>query len=365
MSLIKGFKRFTLNLIAGINAVTIVLMLFVGMSDRIDPESHPFLSCLGLSFPVLIVVNLLFILFWVIFSFKRVIIPFVGFLICYSPIRTYCPLNRSSSEKADFTLMTYNMAGFSNDENGLIGGRLPESIDHVEESDADVVCMQEEGIEDDWVVRFAKKYPYRDSCLQEPSGNCITVLSRYPILKKTRIPFEGFTYNLAADFVLDVDGKQVHLINCHLETAGLTSEERQQFKRMMKGEEAADSARENSRLLLVKIGKHNVKRAGQVKNILQYMDKYPDESFIVCGDFNDTPISYTRHKMAERLTDCYRESGFGPGWTFHRDAIRVRIDHVLCSSDITPIDCKTDNSIASSDHYPVLCRLKIKSKTEK
>ena len=57
-------KQFTVNLIAGANVATVVLMLAAGYSDRIHPADMPLVSTLGMTFPFFLIANLLFLLFW-------------------------------------------------------------------------------------------------------------------------------------------------------------------------------------------------------------------------------------------------------------------------------------------------------------
>ena len=45
--MIKQIKSFVVNLIAGANIATILLMLLAGYSDRLNPAEHPLLSVLG------------------------------------------------------------------------------------------------------------------------------------------------------------------------------------------------------------------------------------------------------------------------------------------------------------------------------
>ena len=58
------------------------------------------------------------------------------------------------------------------------------------------------------------------------------------------------------------------------------------------------------------------------------------------------------------LTDCYAATGRGPGFSFNQQAFYVRIDNILCSNHFTPYNCKVDNKIKASDHYPIFCWLK-------
>ena len=251
----KGLKRFTANMIMGANVASIILMLLVGYSDRLNPQEHPMLSCLGLTFPAFLLINVCFLVFWAVFSLKRVIVPLLGFLLCYGPVRTYFPLNLGTAEEANLKVISYNVAGYSADEAGVRGGGLQGALDYV--------------------------------------------------------------------------------------------------------------AREESKRLLVKLGAHNVVRANQVRALARYIGQHTDVPVIFCGDFNDTPISYSRYVIGQHLTDCFRESGNGLGWSFWRDAIRVRIDHIFCSSQLTPVSCNEDDSIKLSDHYPMICGLKMDGNAQK
>ena len=76
----------------------------------------------------------------------------------------------------------------------------------------------------------------------------------------------------------------------------------------------------------------------------------------MCGDFNDTPVSYAHHTIASAgLTDAYAATGRGPGRSFNRAAIFVRIDHILMASRLRPYTCRIDNTFRHSDHYPAVC----------
>lgn len=50
--MLRNFKRFTLQVVAGANLATIFMMLFVGFSDRFNPVNHQVLANAGLVFPV-------------------------------------------------------------------------------------------------------------------------------------------------------------------------------------------------------------------------------------------------------------------------------------------------------------------------
>jgi endonuclease/exonuclease/phosphatase family metal-dependent hydrolase len=77
---------------------------------------------------------------------------------------------------------------------------------------------------------------------------------------------------------------------------------------------------------------------------------------IVCGDFNDTPISYSRHKIKGNLHDAFVDSGFGLGITYNKYRFLFRIDYILHSDNIKSYNCSV-GKLKNSDHYPLWCYL--------
>ena len=79
--MLKKLKKFTRNMIAGANVATIVLMLLIGYSDRLDPMEFPRLTNIGLAFPLFLLINVGFLAFWLLFKKRFALIPIAGFLI--------------------------------------------------------------------------------------------------------------------------------------------------------------------------------------------------------------------------------------------------------------------------------------------
>ena len=50
-------KKWIVQLASGANVATILVMLAVGYSDRLNPASHPLMATLGLTFPVFLAIN--------------------------------------------------------------------------------------------------------------------------------------------------------------------------------------------------------------------------------------------------------------------------------------------------------------------
>jgi len=83
------------------------------------------------------------------------------------------------------------------------------------------------------------------------------------------------------------------------------------------------------------------------------LSKYP---VIVCGDFNDTPVSYTYRKMKSGLKDAFVNIGAGTGNTYLGSFPSFRIDYIFHSQQFKTIDFERIEA-RLSDHYPIICHL--------
>ena len=363
--MIKQLKKLTVNIIAGANVATVILMLITGYSDRLDPVRFPLLSWLGMVFPVFVIINLLFLLFWLCFKWKKIWIPFVGFLLAYIPISIYMPLNPPQEVPDDcIKVLSYNVCSYGG--NYKYEDAFERILDYFGQEQADIVCLQEDV--DTWrryvFNKYHKLYPYNDTTVlayTSKSFNCLGIHTRFPIIRKERIAYESLANGSMAYF-LDRGSDTLLVINNHLESSHLTKEDRSRYEDILRGSVKRDTMRAESINIISKLTEGATKRAPGAEAVRHYIEEHSQYPVIVCGDFNDTPISYARHTIAEGLTDCFAKSGHGIGLSYNRKGFWVRIDHILCSTDFTPYNCHVDSKIDYSDHFPIVCWLKMKDK---
>ena len=110
-------KVFT-YLILAVNAFFVGILLLTAYSPHIHPVVHPVESCMGLTFPIFLIINLCFLIFWLLVRYKFALLPILGFAFCYPQIRTYFPINIHTSDipEGSIKILSYNIMSFGNME---------------------------------------------------------------------------------------------------------------------------------------------------------------------------------------------------------------------------------------------------------
>lgn len=363
--MISQLKSFTINMVAGANVATVIVMLLVGFSDYVNPESHPVVSTAGLVYPVLLLINLLFVVFWVIFRKRMLVIPLLGYVLAYVPTRIYIPFNiPHDTPLGAIKVLSYNVQAYHGSDDETRDEAARRILDYIAGSWASIVCIQEDMDGGrPYIHAFLDSiYPYSERTIfGDKNGNAQGVYSKYPILNKERIEYDS-KGNASFAYQLDINGKTVLLINNHFESNHLTLGDKARYKEMLKeglnGELESDTAKKESRLIAGKLFDAVKTRAPQADAVHEYIEAHRKYPIIVCGDFNDNPISYTRRTVAKGLTDCYVSTGRGLGLSYNQKGFFVRIDNIMCSDHFQPFNCTVDSKIDASDHYPIYCWLK-------
>lgn len=349
-----------------VNVLAIILLLLVGNADRLAPEEHPLLCNTGLLFPAVLVLNIIFLALWTLLRPRCLWLPVLGLLLGYGPLSRYLPVNRPSAPPhGAVRVLSWNVCMFQGDTPGDDGqGAMTR---YLLRDGADIVCLQEAplGVGDGAPVSVLRQnYPHVDVTRKNDSGSaCMILATRYPIVGKRLIPYES-QGNMSVEYVLSIDGRRVCLVANHLETNGLSVEDKNNMGHIASGKVTFDSAKGDLSRLKRKVSQAAVKRAPQARLVSDWIQRRLREGMpvIVVGDFNDTPISYARRTIARGLTDCYAASGLGPGFSYRSNGIWVRIDHMLCSDFFKPYGAKVDKTVELSDHYPISCWLEMRPK---
>lgn len=347
----KVIRTILVQLFLGANVATLLLLWACCASTYLSPETYPRISLAGLAFPFVLVPNILFIFFWLIFKIKYVWVPVVGLLVCGSFIRDYFPVNWSSSvtEAPTLSVLSYNSHSYGGKDATKPDG-TNECEAFLQESDADIICLQESHHRES-LDKAMKERGYESSNNAE-----FTVFSRLPILSSERIEM-GDKDLYAMRFLLLDEQDTIMLINSHLESNKLSPQVKQAYRDALAQHES-DSVRKELVPILRLLALASPTRSQQADSIVAIVEAWLPKPVIVCGDFNDTPVSYTYRVLTRQLTSAFRESGHGAGFTFHEKGFPVRIDHILFSGDFwESYETRVDRSISCSDHFPIHTKL--------
>ncbi len=353
-------KNILLSVFTGASVMVAAATVAVAYSDRLDPIAHPVLACAGMVFPIFLVANLVVLLLWLMVKWRRVWIPIAAFVLAFPSIRIFMPLHSSSQPpEGCIKVLSYNVAAYGG--NYRYNQAMDTIFGYLKQQKADIVCFQEDmTVKFNPVEHFPELYPYNDTVHVTPPGypliNAVGIHSRFPIIRRERISYESLA-NGSVAFFLQIGADTVIVVNNHLESTHLSTDDRQRYKAMMRGDMDRASTKEETRLILDKLSKAMAQRAEQAKAVSRYIEQHRGYPLIVCGDFNDTPISYVRRTIAQGLTDCYVDTGNGLGLSYNQRGFNFRIDHIMCSSHFKPYNCYVDDKMDASDHYPIICWL--------
>ena len=357
-------------------AITVFFAVFFiisAYSDLISPEKNIFFAYTGLFFPFLLLINLIFLVYWI--AVKKWLLSFIllaTFAVCWKPVTVFCPFHLKTKELPQeglIKVLSYNVMSFAyknhtKDEANKI-------IQYIAESEADIVCLQEYMVStrpnlmsSQDVVDALYMYPYKAEIFFTTLNSRnykygLALLSKFPILSSRKITLLASQYNGAAIHVVDVHGEKVTVVNNHLESFKLTAEDRTKYSDMITrvSFELFDELRS---AIPQKLGQAFRIRAKQAEKIADEIRNANGNYTIVCGDFNDTPVSYARRIIQGPLMDAYAKTGFGMGVSYNQNFFYFRIDHIFHSTSMDAYNCRVDTREKLSDHYPISCFLKLK-----
>jgi endonuclease/exonuclease/phosphatase family metal-dependent hydrolase len=186
--------------------------------------------------------------------------------------------------------------------------------------------------------------------------NALVIFSRYPIVRTGSVTFMARnTMAIFTDITMNSDTFRVY--NLHLESIRFGDEDYSFYSHLTTPSSETVKITQGSLKIFGKLKKAFILRAEQVEILKEQIRKSP-YPVIVCGDFNDTPFSYTYHTLEKGLNDSYRKAGKGIfGNTYAGKFPSYRIDYILYDDHFSAFDYMRYNTDLS-DHFPVAVWLK-------
>jgi len=338
------------------------LLVLSYLSAFINPAYFWFITLFGLLFIPLAAVNL-FLLGWAIKRRSRsFLIPFLALLPSLFFIGAYVQASSGSEENGvpgrDIKVVSYNVGRFMNgNRHGGFADRkacLDSVMTFLKETEADIICLQEFYFSDNvdlkrLINRKIKGYNVEYYLFNGKRGRYGNVtLSRFKAKDKGVIKFDG-SANLAIYTDYAIDDEMLRVYNCHFESYNISPSG---LLRSLLGRD-----REKLKDAEDKMRSGILRRPRQVGKVLGHISGSPVEA-MVCGDFNDSPMSYTYFKMSQGRRDTFRKAGRGFSATYSLLWPLIRIDYVLYPKKFAAVSHDTPKK-PYSDHYPVVAEIRL------
>lgn len=362
-------RVFTKGLLVFLNVVAAILFLLACLAPSLDPDRWWFISFLGLAFPVLLVVVILFMITWLFIKRKLALIS--AFVLVFG-IRGISilfafhagedkPLSQAK-KSSTIRVATWNVARFiemkrNNNKGSQTRLRMMEQI---QQADADILCLQEffHSQASDYYSNLTYiskhfKYPYYFFSHDNDGDKHFTgsvIFSRYPIIDSGLIRYPRPTLPDAlmhAD--IKVGNDTIRVYTTHLQSLQFNNTDYDKIHKISEGEDGMVS---NSKVIFSKLRTAMSNRKIQSDIIAQVLGDSPYPK-LFCGDLNDVPNSYTYKQVRGDMQDAFLKKGFGIGRTFSGLSPTLRIDYVFADPYFR-IDAFERLLKPYSDHFMLL-----------
>lgn len=336
------------------NLLAVAALLTAYIAPHIDPRLTWALSFFGLFYPIILLINILFIFFWVFKKPSYIWPSLVAILIGWSQLNSFISFSsqKPESEGETITLLSYNIsnASFGYDKNKQTRNIKKEAlIDFLNQyKNTDILCIQEVG---DYAYDIlTKNFPNHHIYFKQKGA---VILSKYRFVNKGEIDFGTKTNScLWADIAMNEETVRVY--SFHLQSNQITKDTE---KLTNQKEINQKQAWYDIKGILRKFRNKHLQRSRQAEKVAEHVKKSPYK-VIMAGDLNDPPQSYTYKVFSMLGKDAFREKGLGIGTTFAGKIPLLRIDYIFADESFIVNDF-TIVKEKFSDHYPITATLEL------
>lgn len=320
---------------------------------KVSPAAIPWLAGAGLVYPISFA-GLILGVCWRLYvgRWRGSLVPMILLGYTLSHALQFVGGGWSDASGRDLALATWNVRQF--DRYAWLQG--PETRDAVlselRKLEVDVLCLQEVYVDRRSSPYITQKQIQSAAGLnevhadfehkrraQEVSG--VMTLTRLPIAHQERLAFANDPGNGAVVTDVILEGDTLRIVNAHLSSLHF---DREDYDAVREGPDAQSGLRLWERLVSAW-----VKRAEQVVQVQAVVAASP-YPVVVCGDFNDTSMSFVVETLRETgLYDAFAEAGLGFGGTYIGDLPPLRIDYILHSGRLQALKVKV-GEVVCSDH---------------
>jgi len=355
-----------------LGTVGMIVLLLTKLAVSINPKFFWPLSFLGFGFPFVYGFTSL-LCGWLLLRKDWWAVLLLVALAFTWPMATLS-YAKNKQQSAAHKIMIWNVKNFGLYDRFTHPQTREQILDEIKQANPDILCLQEFYTNDQQFknleyLRDSLGYAYvhfnpsisqtikarnknqrliwKNGILNQKWG--VATFSKYPIRQTARLDFQNSHVNDCIYSDVEIAGKLTRVVNVHYESVHLGN---QDYATLDSLEKATSTGWLSLRSILRKMKYANLRRAVQAEEVADLVDAYGGRS-IVCGDFNDIPISYTYHHTKGQLQDAFLVRGNGFGATYFYKIPLFRIDYVLMDKTIS-IKSYQQLDKALSDHFGVV-----------
>ncbi|QNA44844.1 endonuclease/exonuclease/phosphatase family protein [Lacibacter sediminis] len=377
------FRSFTKKFFIFCNIALSVCMLLLYFLTVLPASVSWIVNLFALLFPFFLILQLVFLVFWLAAKRKLAFIPIITLLLCLELIGSFFGFHPKSKttqvDASTFRVATWNahLFNFFENKGHLDLGMLQEAKNFK----ADVLAVQElvfslDTLSPITLEKVKKKLGYKyvaaandrafgvHTNIKQKNERyhpfCVAVFSNYPILrweKEQSIKEYNHTF-LWVDLLVNSD--TIRLFNIHLQSMHFAKKDYEFVENIDQQGIDVDAVQTAGKSILRKMKTANLLRSSQARDVRAAIDKSP-YPVIVCGDMNDVPNSNAYQIISDDLHDAFTEKGWGVGRTFKYLSPTLRIDYVLHSQSLSVERVQVLRSM-QSDHSPVIADFNLQNK---
>lgn len=342
------FRRFVFSF----NIAAAVLLAASFFSTSISPAESWVFALFGLAYPYLLLINLFFAIFWLLQFNLRALLS-IGMMVAgYPHFRQSFSFGRDTGATKDaVSIVSYNAGLFGFYQSRWHTGEMIAKVKDVSPS---VLCVQEflnigdKGSTTADSIAEACGFKYhvfrRLNDGRKKGAYGMAVFSKYPLLAADLVHFDGLTGNMCIYADMEANGRRIRVYNVHLQSFKFR---KQDYSFLVKMPDNNHEKVIQSRSILKRMKEAYVKRSEQVEAIVSHMQS-SEFPIMLCGDFNDPPVSYSYAQLSQGMKDAFLENGRGMGKTYIGAMPNFRIDYILYPAACTGLFYRTFR--LSSDH---------------
>lgn len=342
----------------------IICLVLSYLSPFVSPEKAWWISFFGLGYPIFMISALLFLVVFIVAKSRRIISLGVILLIGLPLHVRYFSFGWSNDieeypDHNSIKVMSYNVRLFDYYE-WLADDRKTTRnaiYFHIKEQQPDVICFQEyltvknsDFIREKDISSLGDFVYFTEEYIISKANRQIGVAtySKYPIIQSELVQFDNTTKQFAVftDIVKNEDTVRVY--NIHLQSIKIQQDDYAFFDNQ---EGTSEEATNGIKRMVRKLKLAYPIRVAQAQTILKHAKNSPYPT-IICGDFNDTPMSYVYNSFNANFYDAFRGNHFGLGSTYAGKLPAGRIDYILYSEGLKAINFSVQEE-THSDHYAI------------